>query len=188
MIDGPHRSLPLKRHWKNFALRADKEAHSLEERLQSLSVAVKKEFSNSALATVRNILHQIDRGFPDIVDPIEQIEAIREDCSGSTTDNSLINCVIFELSKKNTGQKVLKDALKSASEEVVHAHLRSIEEHYCRDKEGMNTIDSLRNRIDETVQKIDFDSIVSELIEGLGSKKSVQNISKHVGIDEGPKL
>ena len=188
MIDGPHRSLLLGRHWKKFALHVDKKAYSLEERCQSLSVAVKKEFSSSVLTAVRDVLDEIERGLPSIVNPVERIEAIRKDCPGSIANNLFIDCVTCELLKGCTGQKVIRDALKSASGEITHAHLRSIEEHYCREEEGMRTIDSLRGRMDETVQETNFDSIALELIENLGSKKNVQEPSKRVGIEEGPEL
>ena len=188
MIDGPHRSLPLGKNWKNFMLYADKEAYSLGERRQSLSIAVKKEFSNSVLTAVRDVLDEKERGLFSIVDPVERIEAIREDCPGSTADNLFIDWVIYGLSEGGTGQKVLEDALKNASEELTHAQLRSIEEHHCREEENVKTIDSLRKRIYETVQETNFDSIASELIESLSSKKNVQKPSKRVGLDEGPEL
>ena len=189
MIDGPHISLPLQRHWKKFALCVDKEAYSLEERCQSLSMAVKKEFSSSVFIAVRNVLDEIGRGLPSMVNPVERIEVIRKDCPGSVADNLFIDYVICELLKGRAAYpKVIRDALKSVSEEITHISSRSIEEHYCREKEGMKTIDSLRGRIDETVQKTNFDSIALELMENLGSEKNVQEFSKRVGIEEGPEL
>lgn len=188
MIDGPHRSLPLQRHWKRFALYVDKKAYSLEERRQSLSVAVKKEFSNSVLIAVRDVLDEVGQGLPSIVNPVERIEAIRKDCPGSIANNLFIDCVVCELLEGRTGRKVIRDALKRASEEITHIHFRSIEEHYCREEEGMRTINSLRGRMDETAQETNFDSVVLELIENLGSRKNVQEPSKRVGIEEGPEL
>ena len=189
MIDGPHRSLPLQRHWKKFTLYVDKKAYSMEERCQSLSVAVKKEFSSSVFTAVRDILDDIEQGLPNIVNPVERIEAIRKDCPGSIANNLFIDYVICELLKGHTAcRKILRDALKSASEEITHTYLRSIEEHYCREEEGMKTIDSFRERMDKTVQKTSFDSIALELIENLGSRKNVQEIPKRVGIEEGPEL
>ena len=66
MTDGPYRSLPLKRHWKGFARRADIEVYSLEERRQYLLTAVKKEFSESVLTATRDILN--DKGFFHSID------------------------------------------------------------------------------------------------------------------------
>jgi hypothetical protein len=188
MIDGPHRSLPLQGHWKKFALHVDKRVYSLEERCQFLSVAVKKEFSSSVLIAAHSVLDEIGRGLPNIFNSVERIEVIRKDCPGSIGNNLFIDCVVCELLEGGTGRKVIRDALKKASEEITHINLRSIEEHYCREEENMRTINSLRGRMDETVEEINFDSVASELIENLESRKKVQEPSKRVGIEEGPEL
>lgn len=186
MIDGPHRSLPLKRHWRDFMLCADKEAYSLEERCQSLSIAVKKEFSSSVLTAVRDVLDEREQGLPSIVDPIERIETIQENYPGSTADSFFIEEVICGLLKGETSQKVLEDGLKNACERLICAHFRSIEEHQCRKE--LKTIGYLRKRMYETAQETKADFIVSELIKDLDLKKNVQKPSKRTGLDEGPEL
>lgn len=188
MIDGPHKSLPLKKHWKDFDLRADTKAYSLEERRQSLYVAVRKEFPESILTPVRNVLCKTKQGSLCIGDTVEQIEAMREYLRGSAAGNLLIDCVIHELSKEQKGEKALQNALKTASEEVAHAHSRSIKEHHCQEEEDIKTLESLCKRIDETVQEADFDFIASELIQEHESENTLRKLSKRTGVDEGPEL
>lgn len=186
MTDGPYRSLSLKRHWKGFARRADIEVYSLEERRQYLLTAVKKEFSESVLTATRDILN--DKGFFHSIDSIKLIEAIRKDCRGSTADNTFLNNIVYELSKGRTGEMALQSALKNAFEEVARAHLRSIEEHYCRKEAGVKTIARLRKRIDETIQKTSFVAMASESTQGFGLKSATQKLSKRTEIDEGPEF
>lgn len=44
MSDGPHRSLPMRKHWKDLAERADKAAYSATDVAEALPVALQKEF------------------------------------------------------------------------------------------------------------------------------------------------
>ena len=188
MTDGPHRSLPLRKHWKDFAKRIDIEAYSLEENCQYLRAAVKKDFSEPVLTAVRNLLDERKRGPLPVVDPVKQIEATSKDCRGSAADNILIRCVTYELSKGRTGEEAFKNAFKNASEEVARANFRSIQEHYCREETNIKRLNSFRKRLGETIRKTDFNSIGSEVIEKRESRKTIQKLSKRTGVDEGPEL
>lgn len=183
MTDGPHRSLLLKKHWKDFAKRIDIEACSLEERRQYLRVAVKKEFPEPVLTALRNFLDEMKRGFLPVVDPVKRIEAISKNCRGSAAGNILISCAIHKLSKGQIGKDAFQNAFKDASEQVARANLRSIEEHYCRKEPNSERLNSFRKRLDKTFQETDFDSIGSELIEKRELKKTIRT-----GVDEGPEL
>ena len=43
MSDGPHKSLPLRPHWRTFAQRAAKAAYALDEVRDTLAYAIKRD-------------------------------------------------------------------------------------------------------------------------------------------------
>ncbi len=57
MSDGPHRSLPLRPHWKTLARRAAKAAHSPDEVAEALPFALKRELLQAPLNQIREVLN-----------------------------------------------------------------------------------------------------------------------------------
>ena len=91
MSDGPHRTLPMRRHWKDTAERAAKLVYSPSEVREALTVALKRDLLEGPIQKVREIL---DARKPDLFArrQIEQLEALRGECRGSAAANVLIDC------------------------------------------------------------------------------------------------
>ena len=57
MSDGPHRSLPMRRHWKDTAERAARPVHSSAEVCNALTHALKRDILEAPIEKMRDILN-----------------------------------------------------------------------------------------------------------------------------------
>lgn len=187
MSDGPHRSLPLRKHWKTLAERAAKEAYPVNEVGEAFAHALKKEFLEAPLAEICQILDgkgQVSF-FSDT--QIDRLEELRGSCRGSSAGNTLIDCAIDTLNAGITGKPasiiVLRDALAGYS---LNAS-RSIEEHYLREA-GSKDATFVRNRLGAAYQQCNFDNIASEMLAGSAGHSMRMSLPRNLGIDAGPPL
>src|SRR5258708_5420659 len=90
MSDGPHRSLPMRRHWKALAERAAKAAYAPDDVCESLPYALKKEILEGPVRKIREIMSG-DTLFPSM--RIEQFNALRQDYQ-SAASARLIDCAV----------------------------------------------------------------------------------------------
>jgi hypothetical protein len=81
MSDGPHRSLSMRRHWKDFAERAAKAAFSPDQVCEALPLALKRDILEAPIEAMREIL---DNRKPDLFSThhIEKLEELRRSCPG----------------------------------------------------------------------------------------------------------
>lgn len=91
MSDGPHRSLPMRPHWKDLAQRAAKGAFSPDQVCEALPYALKRDILEAPITAIRDIMN---RGslFPEML--VEQLEGLRQSCRGSAAANLLIDCAV----------------------------------------------------------------------------------------------
>lgn len=187
MSDGPHRSLPMRRHWKNLAERAAKAAFSVNEVCDALPVALKRDFfAEAPLKTVRDILGGGKQASLFSDDRNEQLEAARQS-SRSAVGNTLINCAIEAVSDGLSGEAAFQSALANALEEHARGEFRSIEEHY-QDKASAYSARFVRDRLDAARRQSDFTGLASDIAaHGRQPLGNVQ-LEKRRGLDEGPPL
>jgi hypothetical protein len=132
MSDGPHRSLPMRRHWKNLAERAAKAAYSADEGCEALPMALERDLREAPLAAIRDILSG-DQGSFFANDEIERLEAVRQASTRSAACNVVIDCAIQAVSGGLTGDAAFRATLEDACEAQVRSQFRSVEEHYYRE-------------------------------------------------------
>lgn len=185
MSDGPHRSLPMRRHWKHLAERAATPAYAREDVEEALPLALKKDFlSEAPLFEVAEILRGGKQGslFPQAC--AEQLETIRDAHPGSVPACTLLDCAIQAVANGRRGE----DALLTAIEQALKAHARSgcrqIEEHFHR--EGRHAV-ALCDRLRATRERTSYAELASELISDGPSAHNLR-LTKHSGVDEGPPL
>ena len=187
MSDGPHRSLPLRRHWKTLAERAAREAYPVYEVGEALGHALKKEFLEAPLADICQILDGKGQVSLFSDNRIDKLEELRMTCRGSAADNTLIDCAVDAVNGGMTGKDaritVLKDALAGYSFSVN----RSIEEHYLREA-GNGDAAFVRGRLGAAYQHCNFDTIAGEMLAGWGGASTTMSLSRNLGIDVGPPL
>jgi hypothetical protein len=185
MSDGPHRSLPMRRHWRDAAERAAKRVHSEPEVCEAIVVGLKRDILGAPIESVREVL---DGRRPDLFQAhiVAQLEALRSSCRGSASANVLIDCAVEATQIGATGHAAVQFALKSALEENMQSAFRGMNEHYQREAKPKEAV-SLRARLDVARQQIDCGLIAHEI---LSSQKppparSTQ-LQRHRGLDDGP--
>lgn len=187
MSDGPHRSLPMRRHWKDLAERAEKAAFSADQVCEAVPYALKKDFAESPLEAVRNVLCGDGQGLLFPSDRTAQLEALRAECRGSAGGNTLIDCAVEAIANGLTGDTACKSALENALQDHTRNSFRSVEEHYQREASARST-GYVRERLDAARRKCDFGALASELVSPEKPSKARARPPKRSGIDEGPQL
>lgn len=187
MSDGPLKSMKMRRHWRPFADRVENPARSLKEVCEALEHALKKDFVEAPVEQVKNILgggRKQASLFPQ--ERIAQLEKLRRECPGSTAAKALIDCAVEVVADGHGGEAAVKEALKNASESYTRDYFRGVEEH-CQ-REGADSADVIRDRLQATRQACDYDAIASDLVAGEKPSGRSSGIEKHSGIDDGPPL
>ena len=187
MSDGPHRSLPMRRHWKDLAERAAKAAYSADQVCEALPYALKKDFREAPLEAVRDILGGGKQGslFPN--ERIEQLEAVRQTCRGSATGNILVDCAIAAVGGGLIGDAAFQNTLENACEEQARSGFRSVEEHYQRE-ESARSARYVRDRLDAARRQCDFKAIASDFMLSAKPPRDALRLPRHTDLDEGPAL
>lgn len=185
MSDGPHRSLPMRRHWKDLAERAAKAAFSPNQVAEGIPHALKKDILAAPIDEIRDI---IEGGtlFPDMT--VERLELLRHDRYGSAPAHHLIDCAIEAVAAGMSGESATETALRNALEGAMRDHIRGIEEHYQREASSRSA-GFVRVRLDAARQQVDCGGLARELLSlnKLPSQRSV-TLRRKSGIDEGPPL
>lgn len=187
MSDGPHRSLPMRRHWKDLAERAAKAAYSADQVCEGLPYALKKDFREAPLEVVRDILGGGKQGSLFQNERIEQLEAVRQTCRGSAAGNILLDCAVVAVGAGLIGDAAFQSTLENACEEQARSGLRSIEEHYQREASA-GSAQYVRNRLDAARHQCDFRAIASDFMSPAKPPRDALRLSRHTGLDEGPAL
>jgi hypothetical protein len=185
MSDGPHRSLPMRFHWKDLAQRAAQSAFSPDEVRKALPYALTRDILEGPLAAVRDIMNG-DFLFPQM--RIEQLEALRQSHRGSAPANLLVDCAVEAADNGLRGDAGTEAALKSAFEDTARNACRGIEEHYQREASSRSA-GYVRERLDTARQQLDCGSLARELLssEKPPVRRSV-TLPRQTGIDDGPTL
>lgn len=188
MSDGPHRSLPLRRHWKKLAEWAATPSFSPDEVAASIPDALLKDFKEVyvPLLRIREIFVGDDRPlFHEYC--ADELEAVRHSCRGVTVGNILVDCAIQANADGLAGDIALKTALINALLAHARGNCHSIEEHYQR--EAPRNAVNVRARLRAARDQVSYGELASGLI--TSDKAAITgkfNLAKHTGIDEGPQL
>lgn len=186
MSDGPHRSLPMKRHWKDLAERAATPAFSAGEVADCVPVALRQDFRETPLLKVRDIFGGGEQSSLFSEDRAGQIEAARRACRGSAAGTALIDSALEANADGLAGDAAFKAALQTALAAHARAVCHQIEEHYLRE-EPQNTA-RVRDRLAAARKRCDFGGLASEMMSGGPTDKESLRLRKRKGIDEGPPL
>jgi hypothetical protein len=185
MSDGPHRTLPMRRHWKDTAERAARLVHSESDVCEMLTFALKRDLLETPIEKMREIL---DNQKPDLFPTlqVEQLEELRSTCRGSSAANVSIDCAIEAVQNGLRGHAAVQSALKNALDDVMRSAFRGMNEHYQREATPRETA-SLRARLGAARRQIDCGAIANELLspQKPPSPRSLQ-LPRHTGLDEGP--
>lgn len=164
MTDGPHKSLPLLKPWKDVAERAANRNYNLEQVAEALPAALVHELRGAPTEAVRQILNEgMDSLFPpELQMRINRLEALRVDHSGNASATAFIDGAIVELALGHSGDEAFKNAALAAAQDRWQSCERAIEEHYYREVSGQKALD-MRQRLKDARTHCDLPSLVEEL-------------------------
>ncbi len=186
MSDGPHRSLPMRRHWKVLAERAAKAAFSKDDVQATLPLALAKDFrADAPIEAVREILGGWQQSDMFSDDRVERLEAARSECCGSTAGNALIDCAIEAVYNGRSGEAAAVSALANALGEYCQGEFRAVEEHYQREANARSAR-FVRERLDGARQQTDFQSLAKDMLSP--PRGASMRIVKQTGLHDGPPL
>lgn len=172
MSDGPHRSLPLKPHWKSLAERAATPAYSLAEVAEAWSVALNAEMREAPLDEIRTILGGGEQRALFNEECAAQLEAARSACRGSMAGTAVIDCAIEAHAIGLRGDEAFEAAVQNARDTLARSAIHSIDEHYKRE-DGANAA-AVRGRLAAGCRDV--------------SNSNTTRLKKRTGVDEGPPL
>lgn len=187
MSDGPHRSLPMRRHWRDLAERAAKAAYSADEVCKALPSTLKNDLREAPLEAVHDILGGGKQASLFQNEQIEQLEAIRKICRGSVVSNILIDCAVEAVGDGLTGDSAFLAALANTCEDHARGQFRSVEEHYQREA-SQHSARYVRDRLDAARRQCDFKTVASEIASSAKPPRESLRMPRHTGVDDGPAL
>lgn len=185
MSDGPHKSLPMRRHWKRLAERAWNPSYSADEVRETLTLSLKHEFRDAPIKEVQAICGGDNQATFWADERVANLEATRELCRGSAAGHVLIDCAIEAVMNGMAGDSACKHALQNALNTHAHNCCRQIEEHqYRKEPQGGPRV---RARLNDARGRSRNDELSAELISCQPARTNL-HLQKRSGIDEGPSL
>ena len=186
MSDGPWKSLPMRRHWKQVAKQTENGAFSPEERAEILDAALWKEAEELPLAAVFRAVVPNEQGVLFRPDRTGDLEALRRDHPGSKVVQTLLTCVLDEGAGGSSGHEVLESALADTLDECARDNSRAIEEHFYRKRPSSEV--PIHRRLESAQRRCDFQALASKMLASSSSSASSPSPAKRSGLDDGPLL
>jgi len=188
MSDGPHRSLPMRRAWKELAKRADKRTYDATEVQEALRHALasdwKNEVSPALISALKDVFSGRDNslGFGKIA--LDQLEAAKPLAAGSVFGTNAVSWCIRAVKEGRVDKAAFYEAIGSAIRERGFAASRQVEEHYLR-KSTENRAANVRQRIEKGGAMSDFKGMARRFLKIDGSSNGSPAKKQHDGLDDG---
>lgn len=188
MSDGPHRSLPMRKAWKELAKRADKKTYDLAQVSEAVPYALtsdwKSEVSPALVTALKNVFTGKDNslGLREIV--LDQLEKARPLAAGSVFGASAVSWAIQLVHEGHTDAVALYDVVGLAAKERAYAGIRQVEEHYLRESHERRA-DGVRSRLEGAISGLSITQLGTKLIEPSSGTSAPK---KRTDVDEGVAL
>lgn len=168
MSDGPHRSLPRRRPWKEVAKRADQAAYDLDQVVEAVVYALKSDWRNEVSGPLLTAVKKVFVGpenslrFPEIAR--EQLDAAKPLAAGSVFGENLISWCDRFVSEGRIDGDAFYEAVGCAAKERGFAGKRQLEEHYLREA-GRPRSNGVGARLESALSGISEKSLGATLVE-----------------------
>ena len=185
MIDGPHRTLPLPKHWKKVAQRAENQNYSPEEIASALQDALRIDCQQIGL---EKIVEQLR--YPTLFrqNTLANIEFALKSSRDSSISCSLWAYMAYNISQDMPLMMAFRNALHLSIDKRIDERFQAIEEHYLAS--GQPECKQIRQTLSEAEKQLKIPELVSTLIDPdpratVGEPKPPK---RRTGLDEGPAL
>lgn len=189
MSDGPHRSLPMRKAWKNLAERADKRVYDQAEVAEAIPAALASDWNNEVSAPLVTALKRIfarkdnSLGITEIA--LKQLEGAKPLAAGSVFGANAVSWCEQVIHEGRLDLPALYEAVGNAAKERAFAGTRQVEEHYLRESSERRA-DGVRARLENAVSGTASSTLGSMLVDGTSEASAAPR--KRTEIDEGVAL
>jgi hypothetical protein len=189
MSDGPHRSLPLRRAWKELAKRGDQDIYDAEQVAEAAAGALSSDFKNeikwSLVDKLKSIFTGRDNslGLPEIA--LQELEEAKPLAAGSVFGTNLVEWCIVLINEGRFGLDAFHEAIGLAAKMRGFANVRQVEEHYLR-KSNQRRADHVSIRLSSAISNFSAGRLGAMLVspESDGARRP----KKKTHLDEGVPL
>ena len=189
MSDGPHRSLPMRRAWKELAKRADKRAYDAaqvqEAMLHALASDWKNEVSPALVLALREVFSGRDNslGLREIA--LDQLEAAKPLAAGSVFGTNAVSWCVRAVKERRLDKAAFYEAIGSAIRERGFAASRQVEEHYLRESSHKRA-DHVGTRVESALAAFSDVALATTAVEPRPSRRT--GLTKRTDLNDGVSL
>jgi hypothetical protein len=195
MSDGPYKSLPMSKSWRDFAERAHKPSFSEEEREQSMCVALRKDvlrnIGKDYINAIGNILVEQKQGNLLADQSAVEIDSITNEFSQSPLRDTMSANIQAALHSGKSGEDALIEGVNLTLQDYGRGCNRQVEEHYKRDarthSEREKTV-SVRNIMARTLSSSAVANLGQEIVGFVRGAALQTRLVKSSGIEDGPRF
>lgn len=189
MSDGPHRSLQMRKPWKELAKRGDQPIYDPEQVAQAATIALASDFRNEVPWSLINALKSIFGGLdnslqlPEIA--IQQLQDLKKSAPGSVFARNAIEWSIQLVNEGRLKPDTAYVAIGLAAKARGFANTRQIHEHVLRET-NQTRADGVTARLTTAIGGLSESSLGSILMNQHSARQS--RLTKNDSLDAGVPL
>jgi hypothetical protein len=168
MSDGPHRSLPMRKAWKELAKRGDQRTYDSEQVAEAAAHALASDFKNEVSGPLISALKDTFTGRDNSLGlreiALQQLEDAKALAAGSVFGMNAVAWSIQLVHEGRLDKDALYDAVGLAAKERGFANTRSVEEHYLREANQRRT-DGVSARLHSAISGLSEATLGSMLVD-----------------------
>lgn len=186
MSDGPHRSLPMRKAWKELAMRADQKTYDLAQVSEAAPYALASDWRNEVSASLLKAIKNVFAGQGNSLGmreiALDQLEKAKPLAAGSVFGASAVAWAVQLVHEGRTDSNALYDVVGLAAKERAYAGIRQVEEHYLRESHERRA-DGVRSRLEGAISGISVTQLGTFIVDPPSRRGG--SVRKHTEIDEG---
>lgn len=188
MSDGPHRSLGLRKPWRQLAKLCDNAAYAQAEVTHAATSALVSDFNEVSGALLKAIKRVFDcegnsLGSPEIA--MYQLNLARSLAAGSVFGQNAVKCSQMLVSEGKLEPESFDIAIGVAAKMRGQANLRAFHEHYL-EKTSEFRANKVVRRFQEAIDSLSIGSLGNILVEARTTR--IRPTTRSTGLDEGVRL
>lgn len=189
MSDGPHRSLPMRKPWKELAKRGDQATYDLEQVAEAATCALASDFKNevswSLIVELKSIFAGRDNSLMSPEIAIQQLCNLRPLAAGSVFGSNAVEWGIQLINEGYLEPDAVFEVIGLAAKARGFANARSIQEHVLRETDQHRAA-CVATRLNRAINGLSEKQLGTILLD----RQSARNRStkKNTSLDEGVPL
>jgi hypothetical protein len=189
MSDGPHRSLPMRKPWRELAKRGDQGTYDTEQVAEAAAGALASDFKNEVKWSLIDALKSIFTGRDNSLGlteiSLQELENAKVLAAGSVFGMNAVAWSIELITEGRFGLDAFYDAIGLAAKMRGFANVRSVEEHYLRESNPRRS-DNVSKRLHTAISSLSEGRLGAMLVAPELAK--TQRPKKKTHLDEGVPL